>query len=124
LKYPHHGAWPTEWPGLQQISPEIRRCTMDDFLMAVMPSHVVFSVGRENRDNHIRSETIAAIDGHFRQHGMLRSVHWTETTANCLDPTVMPTDGPLANLSGSGDIEVWLSGADEADVEIRVYPPT
>jgi hypothetical protein len=124
LKYPHHGAWPTEWPGLQRIEPEIRRCTMEDFITAVMPSHVVFSVGRENRDNHIRPETIAAIDGHFRQHGMPRSVHWTETTANCLDSAVMPTDGPLANLSDSGDIEVWLSRYAEADVDIRIYPPT
>ena len=123
LKYPHHGAWPTVWPGLGRIEPEIRRCTMEDFLAAVMPSHVVFSVGRENRNDHIRPETIAAIDGHFRQHGMPRSVHWTQTTANCLDPAVMPTDGPLAEISDSGDIEVWLGGDGEGRISIETCPP-
>jgi hypothetical protein len=124
LKYPHHGAWPIGWPGLGMIEPEIGRCTMQDFLSAVMPSHVVFSVGRDNRDNHIHPLAIAAIDNHFRAHGTLRSVRWTQTTPNCLESAVMPTDGPLANLSDSGDIEVWFTGDPEAEVGIRTSPPS
>ncbi len=123
LKYPHHGAWPTEWPGLAQIQPEIRRCTVKDFLEAVTPLHVVFSVGRKNRDNHIHPNTIAAIDDHFRAHRTLRSVCWTQTTPNCLDPTVMPTDGPLAGLSDSGDIEVWFRSDAKSDIRLKPYPP-
>lgn len=123
LKYPHHGAWPTEWPGLKRIEPEIERMTIHDFLAAVMPSHVVFSVGRNNRDNHIHPETIAAIDEHFRTYGTLQSVHWTQTTLNCLDPAVMPTDGPLADLSDSGDIEVWLDSDADRDISLTSCPP-
>ena len=124
LKYPHHGAWPTEWPGLVGMEPKIDRCTVQDFLRAVMPSHVIFSVGRNNRDNHIHPQTIAALDEYYRTHGTLRSVRWTETTPNCLDLAVMPTDGPLANLSESGDIEVQFGRDAVADVGIRIYPPS
>ena len=123
LKYPHHGAWPTEWPGLAGIEPPIGRSSMHDFLAAVMPSHIVFSVGRNNRDNHIHPEVIAAIDEHFRTHGTPRSVRWTQTTPNCLDPAMIPTDGPLAGLSDSGDIEVRLDGDAESDISIASYPP-
>jgi hypothetical protein len=97
---------------------------MHDFLAAVMPSHIVFSVGRNNRDNHIHPEVIAAIDEHFRTHGTPRSVRWTQTTPNCLDPAVLPTDGPLAGLSDSGDIEVRLDGDGESDISIASYPPS
>jgi len=122
LKYPHHGAWPTQWPGLAGIEPPIDRSSMADFLAAVMPSHLVFSVGRHNRDNHIHPAAIAAVDDHFRTYGTLRSVCWTQTTPNCLDPAVIPTDGPLAGISDSGDIEVRLDA--DNDISIVSYPQT
>ena len=123
LKYPHHGAWPTDWPGLAGIEPPIGRSSMRDFLAAVMPSHIVFSVGRNNRDNHIHPAAIAAIDEHFRTHGTPRYVRWTQTTANCVDPAVVPTDGPLAGLSDSGDIEVRLGGDADSPISLTSYPP-
>lgn len=122
LKYPHHGAWPTDWPGLGQVEPQVARGTMAEFLQAVMPSHVVFSVGRANSDGHIRPQTIAVIDRHFRVHRSLRTVHCTQTTPNSLDLTALPKDGPLANLSDSGDIEVRFSECADANIEIVTYP--
>jgi competence protein ComEC len=122
LKYPHHGAWPTAWPGLRQVEPQVARCSMAEFLQAVMPSHVVFSVGRANPDGHIHPQTIAAIDRHFRVNRSLRSVHCTQATPNSLNSTAVRKDGPLADLSDSGDIEVRFSALADTDIEITTYP--
>jgi hypothetical protein len=108
VKYPHHGAWPTTWPGMKGLREEIPRRTMAEFLNQVMPSTVVFSVGGDNDDGHVRREVIELLTTYHRDFGRLRNVKWTQITKPCLEPGTLPSAGPLAEPAGAGDIEIGL----------------
>lgn len=108
LKYPHHGAWPNRWPGMSTLGDIIPRRRMADFLNQVMPSTVVFSVGQDNDDGHIRPEVIELLKTYQKQTRRLRSVKWTQITRPCLKSGVLPSRGPLSEHAGAGDIEIRL----------------
>lgn len=100
FKYPHHGAWPTAWPGISELG--IQRRTMKDFVYAVGPSHVIFSVG-PNPYEHIRPEALALLSEYGAELGKLLAVASTEMT----DSLRRAPDLPIAN-SNHADIEVRI----------------
>lgn len=108
LKFPHHGAWPTKWPGLSTIGEDIPCRSLAEFLEQVRPSSVIFSVGQNNDDGHIRREVIELLATYHKVTGRLRNVKWTQITVPCLEPGALPSSGPLAEPEGAGDIEIRL----------------
>jgi hypothetical protein len=106
LEYPHHGAWPTDWPGLREIGIQVQRQTMADFLRRVMPAIVVFSVGRDNPHGHIRPEVFQLLKDYQTEFGRLREVRWTPRTETCSQYDGLPAAGPPAEHADAGDIEV------------------
>jgi hypothetical protein len=102
FQYPHHGAWPTKWPGLREL--DVKRRTMKDFLYAVRPSHVVFPVGSDNSYDHIRPEALTMLSEYADHLRLLRSVTWTETTEACRCVTDLPVVGTNAPADVEGRI--------------------
>jgi competence protein ComEC len=106
LKYPHHGAWPIDWPGCGALGPEVQRQTMDDFFRCVMPAIVLFSVGRDNPHGHIRPKVLELLTAYRTECGRLREVRWTQRTAACSQYQKLPLDGPSTDIVDEGDIEI------------------
>ncbi len=115
LKYPHHGAWPTAWPGFGELGSEVKRRTMADFLSHVMPAIVVFSVGSENRHGHIRPEVFQLLIEYRTASGHLREVRWTQRSAACSQYQSSPTDVSTPELGGEGDVEIRFGHFPEDD---------
>lgn len=115
LKFPHHGAWPGSWPGINDLGDKIPRRTMAEFLNHVLPAIVVFSVGKDNHVGHIRPEVLELLANYHNATGKLRTVKWTQITNPCLTPGALPTVGPLAESTGAGDIEIQFGNFPEHD---------
>lgn len=115
LKFPHHGAWPDSWPGMNELGVKIPCRTLAEFVSHVMPSIVVFSVGQDNQHGHIRPEVISLLANYHQQTGKLRTVKWTQITKSCLLPGILPPAGPLAEPTGAGDIEIQMGDLPDDD---------
>jgi len=102
LKYPHHGAWPEEYPGISQF-PSMSRSTMSTFLKAVNPEIVILSVGADNVHNHVRPEVFAALANLADEHNRLRRLLCTQVTSACTGGKA-----PVPPTECAGDIEVQL----------------
>ena len=115
LKYPHHGAWPSDWPGFSELGPEVQRRTMDDFFRRVMPAIVLFSVGRDNPYGHIRPEVFELLTAYQTECGRLREVRWTQRTDACWQYRRLPVDGPPDDIVDEGDIEIRIGPFPDSD---------
>jgi beta-lactamase superfamily II metal-dependent hydrolase len=117
LKYPHHGAWPSRYPGVSQF-PYIKRRSMQDFLEAVNPEVIVLSVGFVNKKNHVRKEVFTAfarlLDGKRLR---VERVMCTQLTRRCL------RDGdPPKSRECAGDVEIRLGPTIANGIEVLPSP--
>jgi beta-lactamase superfamily II metal-dependent hydrolase len=117
LKFPHHGAWPEDWPGISFVEAEKR--TMDDFLRAVAPSTVILSTGFDNSYGHVRPEVFQFFENYHKETGNLRSLKCTQFTTTCLRARRLPRRGLLTQPHCAGDVEVRMH-ADEAGPSVEV----
>ena len=83
IKYPHHGSWPKDAPGMGQFPGRTRR-TMQQFLEAVDPEVICLSVGFANPRGHVRPEVFGAFAALARGGCRLARVLCTQFTAACL----------------------------------------
>ena len=121
LKFPHHGAWPEEWPGISFVGVEKR--TLQDFLAAVSPSTVIISAGFENQHGHVRQEVFQLLETYHGETGRLSAVKCTQFTATCLKRSALPDGGLLHTPHCAGDIEVRFgSGSDGDGFEVLTSP--
>ena len=108
LMFPHHGAWPTAWPGVQAIGPGFTQRTMAEFINRVMPSIIVFSVGSNNQFGHVRPEVLALLNAYQSESGRLRMIRWTQLTPACTIPGAFPVNCAWVEPAGAGDIEIQM----------------
>ncbi len=83
LKFPHHGAWPDERPGLSFI-PEVAPRTMAEFLAAIAPRTVLVSAGFANPHGHVKPAVFEALRDFHATSGRLTQVLCTQFTSACL----------------------------------------
>jgi hypothetical protein len=121
LKFPHHGAWPTEWPGIAGV--QVPKRTLEDFLRSVAPSAVIVSTGFANGYRHVRREVFDLLEKYHRDTGRLTALKCTQFTPTCPGDSSLPQSGPLAARHCAGDVEVRIGpGAGEAGIEIVTIP--
>lgn len=106
LKFPHHGAWPTAYSGFSELNGDVQKRTMEEFFRHIMPSVVVFSVGRDNQNGHIRPEVFSLLTKYHSEANRLRSIMWTQRTAACREPGLLPPDNKITGIDSEGDVEV------------------
>jgi len=112
LKYPHHGSWPEEYPGIAQF-PGYGRRTMADFLEAVDPEVTCLSVGLDNPHGHVCAEVFATLSAIARDGMRLRRVLCTQITATCLrEQQLCPA------LGCAGDIEIRIGQGIQDGLEV------
>ena len=116
LKFPHHGAWPEDWPGISLVNVEKR--TLEEFLQAVQPSGVIVSAGFKNSYGHVRQQVFELLEKYYRDTGFLEALKCTQFTPTCLARVALPNDGAFREPHCAGDIEVRLGTA----VEILTFP--
>jgi beta-lactamase superfamily II metal-dependent hydrolase len=120
LKFPHHGAWPTTYPGFSELDGSVQRRTMEEFFRHVMPSVVVFSVGRDNRHGHIRSQVFSLLTKYHSESDRLRSIKWTQRTSTCGESDLLHADSKITGIDSEGDVEVRLGEfADDNFIAVR-----
>ena len=121
LKFPHHGAWPEDWPEISSVG--VDKKTLKDFLTAVRPSTVIISAGFENQHGHVRQEVFQLLETYHGETGRLNSVKCTQFTPTCLQQASLPHGGLLREPHCAGDIEVRL-GPDtgEDGVQVLTFP--
>lgn len=123
LKFPHHGAWPTQYSGFSALSEEAPRRTLEELLAEVKPSIVVFSVGRDNPFGHIHPEVLKLLRKHHHEVAPIHTVAWTQRTPNCDAAGALPDDGCWQGLDKEGDIEVCICNAPESGhVLVKTIP--
>lgn len=121
LKFPHHGAWPDDWPGISFVN--VAKKSLEIFLETVAPSAVVLSAGFDNPHNHVREEVFALLEDYHSQTSRLTSLKCTQFTATCLKRASLPDSGPLRKPHCAGDVEVRLSSDNgENGVQIVTIP--
>ncbi len=121
LKFPHHGAWPIEWPGIAGV--QVPRRTLEDFIQSVAPSAVILSAGFANGYRHVRREVFDLLEKYHRDTGRLTGLKCTQFTPTCCGDSFLPQSGPLAAPHCAGDVEVRMGpGAGEAGIEIVTVP--
>jgi len=121
LKFPHHGAWPDEWPGISFAN--VTKRSLQDFIETVAPSAVIISAGFTNQHGHVQEEVFALLEDYHSQIGRLTSLKCTQFTATCLKRASLPDNGPLREPYCAGDVEVRLdSGDGENGVQIVTFP--
>ena len=103
LKFPHHGAWPDAYPGLDSIG-GVQRRTMADFLAAVAPRTVIVSAGFSNTYGHVKPAVFDALRSYHAASGRLTQVQCTQFTSTCL---TRGSPGPAFSVPYcAGDIEI------------------
>jgi competence protein ComEC len=112
LKFPHHGAWPTEHPGISQFPGRAER-SMLEFLDAVNPQYVILSVGHDNSHGHVRSEVFAALTDLASRKKRLRRILCTQFTRTCLGQGATCTPSHCA-----GDIEIRIGEGADGGIEV------
>lgn len=121
LKFPHHGAWPVEWPGI--ASTQVPPRTLEDFVRSVAPSAVIVSTGFANGYRHVRREVFDLLEKYHRDTGRLTSLKCTQFTPTCSGDSSLPQSGPLAASHCAGDVEVRMRpSAGEEGIEIITIP--
>jgi len=104
MKFPHHGSWPTDYPGISQFK-GIGRMGMADLLKAVDPAFVVLSAGLDNSCDHVDRTVFEALEKLHGDGQRLQQVACTQFTRTCLRNA-----GPCKSPACCGDIEVRLGG--------------
>jgi beta-lactamase superfamily II metal-dependent hydrolase len=112
LKFPHHGAWPTDYPGISQFSGMPQRA-MAEFLEAVDPQVVILSVGFDNPHEHVRPDVFAAFLGLAAKLKRLRRILCTQFTDTCLH-----TKGRCDPPHCAGDVEIRIGGGAHGGIEV------
>jgi beta-lactamase superfamily II metal-dependent hydrolase len=112
LKFPHHGAWPTDYPGISQF-PGMPRREMADFLDAVDPQFALLSVAYGNQHGHVYAEVFAALRDLANRSKRLRRILCTQFTDTCLRPGTTCTRPNCAS-----DIEIGIGGASYGGIEV------
>ena len=121
LKFPHHGAWPEEWPGISFV--RVQKKTLENFLRAVSPSTVIISAGFENQHRHVRQEVFQLLETYHRETGHLNTVKCTQFTPTCLQQASLPEGGLLHKPHCAGGIEVILGpDSGEDGLEVLTFP--
>jgi len=112
LKFPHHGAWPTGYPGISQFA-GMKRASMQAFLEAVSPRAVILSVGFDNQHGHVNPAVFDALVKLERYSGRPVRTLCTEFTRTCT--------GALSNGASrvcAGDIEIRIGPTVPGNLEI------
>jgi beta-lactamase superfamily II metal-dependent hydrolase len=112
LKFPHHGAWPTNHPGISQF-PGMTKKEMTDFLDAVDPQYVLLSVGYGNPHGHVSKEVFAALGDLVSRGKRLRRILCTQFTDTCLRPGTKCSRSDCA-----ADIEMRIGGSAHGGLEV------
>lgn len=112
LKFPHHGAWPTDYPGILQFAGMPRR-TIAEFLEAVDPQVVILSVGFANPHEHVRPDVFAALQDLAVKKKRLHRIVCTQFTNTCLH-----TKGTCDPPRCAGDVEIRIGGGTHGGIEV------
>jgi beta-lactamase superfamily II metal-dependent hydrolase len=112
LKFPHHGAWPMDYPGISQFAGMPHR-TMAEFLDAVDPQVVILSVGFDNPHKHVRPDVYAAFQDLATKKKRLRRILCTQFTDTCL-----LAKGTCNPPHCAGDVEIRIGGAAHGGIEV------
>jgi len=114
LKFPHHGAWPSDYPAISQFR-GVERRTLTHLLEAVDPEIVVLSVGTDNIHGHVRPEVFTAVVALRGRKLRIKRFVCTQITRTCLRSA--ESRGPTAC---GGDVEVRIG--DSLPDRIEVIP--
>ena len=106
LKFPHHGAWPEQWPGISFVG--VPKKDLADFIRAVGPTAVVLSAGFSNAYGHVRPEVFELLRSYHAETQRLSSLKCTQFTPTCLGSPNLPPNGELSNPHCAGDVEVRM----------------
>jgi|GEM_PF-4304322 len=117
LKFPHHGAWPANYPAINQF-PGVEKRTLTKFLEAVDPKIVILSVGMENKHGHVRKEAFEALLALRRHHLRLTRLVCTQITPTCLRSP--KRSGPPAC---GGDVEIRIGDGLPDRIEVSPAEP-
>jgi beta-lactamase superfamily II metal-dependent hydrolase len=121
LKFPHHGAWPAQWPGISGAG--VPRRTLEDFVRSVAPAAVIVSTGFANPYHHVREEVFDLLEEYHRDTGRLTSLKCTQFTTTCSGAPSLPKSGPLTAPHCAGDVEVRMGpGVGDGGIEIVTAP--
>jgi hypothetical protein len=112
LKFPHHGAWPTNYPAVTKFE-DVPKRTMAEFLDAVDPQYVILSVGYGNPHGHVLQDVFDALEALKAKTGRLRRILCTQITDTCVPP-----GATCAAPACAGDMEIRIGGAAHGGIEV------